>query len=210
MDDEFDLGGALRRIRRIADLSQRELATASGISVSSLAHAEAGTRQLPVGALARAAAVAGLRLALVDAEGAEIAPMDRNAVRDMGGRFFPAHLDTAHSDERPGRFAHRYDRPRPWYTFDRDRQARDGRRERQGIPEDHRLPQPDDAPLARQAARRAEWWRRRREEWARRLAAGEVVLPPLLECTCPPECDELDEGLRPVHADHCPCRCDLD
>ena len=44
---DLDLAGSLRRIRRLADLSQRELAERSGISKSALAAAEAGTRDLP-------------------------------------------------------------------------------------------------------------------------------------------------------------------
>ena len=62
----------------------------------------------------------------------------------------------------------------------------------------------------RLAAPRADAWRRLREEWERKLAAGEVDRAPDFACTCPPECDELDEGLRPAHTDDCPCRCDVD
>src|SRR4051794_9766412 len=102
MGDPFDLAAALRRIRRSADMSQRELSAVTGLAVSTLGHAEAGTRDLPVGGLIRAAAVAGLRLVLVDDTGQEVAGMSADAVRDMGGRRFPAHLDTRYSDDGGG------------------------------------------------------------------------------------------------------------
>ncbi|MFD2091606.1 helix-turn-helix domain-containing protein, partial [Blastococcus deserti] len=78
----FDLPGTLRRIRRLADRSQRELAVELELSKSAIAAAESGRRDLPVSALARAAALAGLRLALLDADGAEVAGMAPDAVRD--------------------------------------------------------------------------------------------------------------------------------
>ena len=111
---EFDVPGALRRIRRRADLSQRELARVAGISLASVGHAESGRRDLRVQVLADIAAVAGLRLALVDDEGEQVAPMSVDGVRDMAGRCFPAHLDTRHSDEGWWHGPHRYDRPQPW------------------------------------------------------------------------------------------------
>jgi ribosome-binding protein aMBF1 (putative translation factor) len=44
----FDLAAALRRIRRRADLSQRELAAALGTAASVIAQAETRRRDLPV------------------------------------------------------------------------------------------------------------------------------------------------------------------
>src|SRR4051794_23568199 len=73
--DELDLCGALRRIRRRAALSQRELAEACEISQSAVAQAESGRRDLPVGILNRAAALAGLRLALLDPGDQEVVTM---------------------------------------------------------------------------------------------------------------------------------------
>ena len=91
--------GMLRRIRRAADLSQRELAARIGISKSAVAAAESGRAGLDVRVLARAAVLAGLRLVLVDTEGREVVGMDPDAVCDRGGRLFPAHLDTRYGDE---------------------------------------------------------------------------------------------------------------
>ncbi len=118
---DLSLPGLLRRIRRTADLSQRELAQAGGVARSTIAAGEAGTRGLDARALARLATVAGLRLALLDQQGREVAPMDAEAVRDGGGRLFPAHLDTRHGDEGWWHGPHRFDRPPVTCTFTRDR-----------------------------------------------------------------------------------------
>ena len=206
----FDLSGALRRIRRIADLSQRELARSCGISQSAIAQAESGRRDVTVGALAMAAAHAGLRLALLDSEGAEVEAMAPDTVRDLGGRRFPAHLDTRHSYPERWLYEPRRDRPEPWYTFDRDRGGRDYWRGRTGTPDDHLEPRPGDSPQERKAERQRAARQQQREEYRRRLDAGEIEPAEPFDCTCPPECDELDDRTGPpVHAADCPCRCDV-
>jgi transcriptional regulator with XRE-family HTH domain len=207
----FDLCGSLRRIRRLADLSQREFAVAAGLSPSAVAHAEAGTRDLPVGALARAAALVGLRLAMLGPDGTEVVGMDPAAVRDRSGRRFPAHLDTMYSDERPSRWMHRPSRPQPTYTYDRRRVGDESSRHHADRPPDHLLPQPGDSPHDRAAARRDEYWRRRADERERAFLAGEFAgRPDAFTCTCPPGCDELDDRSGPpVHTGDCPCSCDL-
>ena len=208
---EYDLPGALRRIRRTADLSQRELASQVGVSKSCVGAAENGSSGLDVRVLARAAALAGLRLALLDAAGSEVEGMAGGTVRDEAGRRYPAHLDTRYSDEGWWHDAHHYSRSRPWYTFDRDRRARDAGRERSGMPEDHLLPEPGDSPAERAAARRRDYWARRAEERERRFLAGEFAgLDLRFDCTCPPLCDDLDDRSgRPVHAPECSCDCDV-
>ena len=198
----FSLSGALRRVRRLADMSQRELSAASGIARSTLAAAEAGRRDLGADALARAASLAGLRLALLDADGVEVRPMGQGAVRDMGGRHFPAHLDTRYGDDEWWHGPERYTRPQPWYTFDRRRDVRDSYRERDGTPDDHQLPKPGDSPQERRQARQRAAYDRQRE-------AGMVAPVPAWECDCPPGCAELEDWHGPPkHADGCPCRCD--
>jgi transcriptional regulator with XRE-family HTH domain len=207
----FDLPGALRRIRRLADLSQRELAAAIGMSPSAIGHAESGSRDLSVGVVAGMASFAGLRLALVDEGGEEVAPMAPDTVRDTANRRFPAHLDTRYSDEGWWHGPHRYDREQPWYTFDRDRRTRDRYRQHEGTPEDHQRPRPGDSPQDRADARRREYWRRRAEERQRRFLAGDFAgIDVGFDCTCPPLCTELDDySGRPVHASECPCLCDV-
>lgn len=203
------LAGMLRRARRVADMSQREMAAAAAIAKSTLGAAEAGARDLPVGALLRVLAVAGLRLALVGEDGAQVPPMSDEAIRDLGRRRFPAHLDPRYSDEGWWHGPERYSRRQPWYTFDLSRGSRDDDRRRRGVPVDHQAPRAGDSPAERRAVRQAEAARLRRDEIERRRAAGE--LPPLVDftCECPPGCAEGDDGSRPFHTDDCPCRCDV-
>jgi transcriptional regulator with XRE-family HTH domain len=151
---DFDLCGALRRIRRTADLSQRELAQAAGVGAAVISHVEAGRRGMTVDLLSRLASVAGLRLALLDTTGHEVPGMTDGAVRDEGGRRFPAHLDTRYGDVDWWHGRERYSRDQPWYTFDRVRETRDFWRGRLGTPDDHQIPQPGDAPAERRAGGR--------------------------------------------------------
>ncbi|WP_236830722.1 helix-turn-helix domain-containing protein [Blastococcus sp. KM273128] len=208
-EDPFDLPGLLRRIRRQADLSQRELAARCDLSQSAVASAETGRRDLRVTALVRAAALAGFRLVLLDEDGAEVRPMSPEAVRDLGRRHFPAHLDTERTAAGLSFHEQRRDRPETAYTFVRDRSARDGRRAARGAPSDHHPWLPGDTPAERRATRRAEAAQRRREEFERRRAAGELPPLPDFTCECPPACAEGDDGTRPFHVDGCPCRCDV-
>ncbi|MDP5184440.1 helix-turn-helix transcriptional regulator [Blastococcus sp. BMG 814] len=208
---EFDLCGLLRRIRRRADLSQREMAARLGVSKSAVAAMEAGTRGVDARLLAAAADLAGLRLVLLDDAGRPVEGMAAGAVRDRAGRRFPAHLDTMLSEERAWRWEHQPGRPRPTYTFDRRSPWEDAADRTRDRPDDHLLPQPGDAPEERAAARRAGAARRRQEELQRRFEAGAFRhIDDGWTCACPPECDELDDRSgRPVHAEDCPCRCDV-
>jgi HTH-type transcriptional regulator/antitoxin HipB len=130
---DFDLSGIVAAARRRADLSQRDLAALTGIPQSTVAAAESGARSLSVASLVRLLDSAELRLAVLDAEGAEVRPFDSRAARDNAGRRFPAHLDAAHPDDvdpyvrRP-----RYDRPAARRAGFEWRRARDVRRERDG------------------------------------------------------------------------------
>jgi HTH-type transcriptional regulator/antitoxin HipB len=207
---DFDLPGLLRRIRRSTDLSQRELAARIGMSKSAIAAAETGASGLDARALAAAAGLAGLRIALLDGTGAEVAGMDPDAVRDRSGRRFPAHLDTMLSEKRGWRWEHRPHRSRPTYTFDRRRPGEEPRGT-DGRPADHLLPRPGDFPAERSAHRRRAALRERAEERRRRFLAGELAaVDDDLPCTCPAACDELDDWSgRPVHAEQCPCSCDV-
>lgn len=210
----------LRRIRRTADLSQRELAVALGLSRSTIARAETGDRDLPATVLVRAARLAGLRLALLDAGGQEMAGMTDLAVRDQAGRRFPAHLDVRYGDQAWWYGDQRYDREQPWYTFDRARRVRDRWRGWTGTPEDHQEPQPGDSPAERVRARADRIRAARTEAQAERLRRGPLHRDEWV-CSCPSGCDELllaelppdapdDPWHRPpVHVDTCPCRCDI-
>jgi transcriptional regulator with XRE-family HTH domain len=207
---EWDLAGAVRRIRRAADMSQRELALAAGVSPSVIARAETETRDLPVRLLARLAALADLRLALLDPAGAEVAPMDGDAVRDAAGRLLPAHLDTRHGDDHWWGGEHRPRTRQPRYTFDVDRGVRDSRR-RDGAPTDHHVPRPGDSLAERAEARQEETHRRVAEERERRFREHPPgPVPDPFTCWCPDECDDVaDLGRELPHAQTCTCRCDL-
>jgi transcriptional regulator with XRE-family HTH domain len=213
--DDFPLPGILRRIRRTADCSQRELAERIGSSKTALAAAERGARDMPVSVLARAAASVGGRLSVLGAGGDELTPMDARAVHDGAGRRFPAHLDTRYGDQGWWHGPERYSRRRPTYTFDRNREFRDDRRRRTGVPPEHLQPQPGD-PLAeraaerRQAARPRQDERRQRRLEGTRAADGSVDLDWGTGCTCPAGC-ELAEGRNEdlSHASSCACRCDV-
>ena len=207
--DVASLPGMLRRIRRTADMSQREFARACGVSQSLIAHAESARGGLSADLLSRAASIAGLRLALLDAGGCEVEPMSAEAVRDRGRRHFPAHLDTRYSEEDWWHGPERYSRPERWYTFDRRRQVRDAFRRRDGTPDDHQLPRPGDSPEDRRAVRRLAAAQRWADEVARRLREG--TMPPIEAwlCECPPSCAELEDWQGPPkHHDACRCYCD--
>jgi transcriptional regulator with XRE-family HTH domain len=208
---DFDLSGLLRRIRRRADLSQRELSASLRISKGAVAAAETGSRGMDARVLAHAAALADLRLVVVDAAGDEVPGMSPNAVRDGAGRQFPAHVDTRYVEEGWWHDNHHYARRRPWYTFDRERSRRDALRRSAGMPDDHQLPRPGDSPGERAAARALQYWRRRAGERERAFLAGASAgRPDAFTCTCPPGCDELDDRSGPpVHTGDCPCSCDL-
>ncbi|MBB3676891.1 helix-turn-helix domain-containing protein [Modestobacter versicolor] len=207
--DPFPLAGLLRRIRRTADCSQRELAERIGASKATVAAAESGTRDLPASVLARAAQCAGARLVVLCSDGAELLPMDPDAVRDAGWRQFPAHLDTRHGDEDWWGGPHRPRTRQPRYTFDRDRLRRDGRRSA-GLPDDHHVPQPGDSLADRAAARRLAALERRREEQLRRPPPRPSGPDWGTGCTCPPGCEYLEGSNEDLgHAEACACRCDV-
>jgi transcriptional regulator with XRE-family HTH domain len=208
--DAFDLSGVVRRVRRTADLSQRELAERIGVPQSTLAAAETGGGGLPVAVLARIAQVVGGRLAVLTADGTEVTPMDAVAVRDRAGRRFPAHLDTRYGDQDWWKDSP-YRRGHPRYTFDRQRRSRDWRREPTGIPPEHLRPGPDDSPAARRAARSAAARAAADAARQRRFLAGELPRSaPEPACTCPAACDELlAAGVRHPHVADCPCGCDV-
>jgi transcriptional regulator with XRE-family HTH domain len=213
--DAFPLAGILRRIRRVADCSQRELAERVGISKTAVAAAEHGTRDVSVSVLVRAAATVGCRLAVLDPSGLELEPMSGDTVRDGAGRLMPAHLDTRHGDEDWWGGPHRPRLVNPRYTFDRDRALRDWRRSADH-PADHHVPEDGDSLAERAAARRAEALRRdavrRQDRYRAWRAAGSPPFPDWeVDCTCPAGC-EYDEQRNPdrVHAPDCACGCDVD
>ena len=176
----FDVGGYLRRARRLADVSQRELALLAGVAQSTLARWESGEREPTASMLAQLLGAAGLRLEVVDEADRRVRPFDRDTVRDNAGRSFPAHLDVLPPDLRPGNrgYGERYDRPKAkgWYAL---RTTRDEQHPRPGRPTDH-------PTVAELSARRE----RRREELRQRARDRVVPRPPPPPCTCFDDCYE--------------------
>jgi transcriptional regulator with XRE-family HTH domain len=168
---DLDLPGLLRRARRDADLSQRELAACAGVGRNVVGEIEAGTRRDPrVRTLERLLHAAGYRLAVLGPDDQELVA-DEPELRDRGGRRYPAHLDVRPVNDLRDWWAWREfeswaDPPVPAYTFDVRRDQRDWRRRVGGL---------DPKGIGwfeRRAARAAHWWRLRRvAELAARWAA---------------------------------------
>lgn len=185
----LDVARLVMRVRRLGDLSQRDLARVLGISQSQVARIERSLRELDVRTLERILGLAGLRLAVVHDDGTEVLPVSDDVIRDNAGRRMPAHLDVRVPTDRPRRLLTdtRYDRPEPqgWYHH---RPERDRRRRQSGATSR------DDQPTARdaEAARRA------------RLLRPTAGTKPVEvdDCDCLDACIE-SRGC----ASRCPCRC---
>ena len=108
------IGRYVVRVRRLADLSQRELATRVGLQSSTVSRIEKGLSAPTVQLFEQILGLAGLRLAVLDEFGHEVLPVPDDLVRDNQGRRFPAHLDVTPPDEIPQErlLFPRYDRPR--------------------------------------------------------------------------------------------------
>lgn len=199
---DFDIAHFVVRVRRLADLSQRELAGRVGLSQSGIAAIEAGRRQPGVGMLVRILDQAGLRLCVLDADGRQVAPFPPEAVRDNAGRRFPAHLDVAPPDRLPRERLRspRYDREpaKGWYHL---RRTRDVLRDA-GVPNGH-----TDHPTERDLQQR----RRDLVEMARLAARARTLRNAALsaperqsdECACEASC----WGGTTCVAD-CACQCE--
>ena len=192
-DDEPDVPGYVRRVRRLADLSQRELAARLGLSRAQVGRLETGERDVSVGTLSRILRLAGLRLQVVDASGAVVLPVPWDVLRDHAERHFPSHLDVTGPGSTP---VHRGADPRKglpdakgWYTL-RDRRSES--RERQGSPPDH--PTPSGLRRAR-----LEGLARARAEWLERHGPEQE-----------PECSCLDACFEELCLPTCPCQCEPD
>jgi transcriptional regulator with XRE-family HTH domain len=179
------------RVRRMADLSQRDLAALVGVSPSTVGRYETNVAAPPLRLFEEILAVAGLRLAVVDRDANEVLPVPVDSVRDNQGRRFPAHLDVVPPDEVPfERWAFpRYDRPqaRGWF---RHRAARDELAE--ATPHRER---PTDHPTEPALALR------------RRLMGGRqprVDAPPVADV----ECECLDACFEELCIAECPCQCE--
>lgn len=187
--------GLVRRVRRVADLSQRDLAARFGVSQSTVARWETGEREPTLRQFLDLVGLAGARLTITSSDEVELTPMRADAVRDNAGRRYPAHHDVEAIDRtwRP-----RWDRPHPTHG-QAHRRVRDERRARaETVPVDH----PSAAEVRAALARRRE----EREARLRALYPGWRTPGPPVEfapCTCPIECEETG-----VCSASCPCGCE--
>ncbi len=158
------IGGLTRRVRRVVDCSQRELAVAARVSQGTISRIEAGTLVPSFGVLARILGVAGMGLVAVDGQGRLVEAMrDWDDTRDGAERRYPSHLDTI-LDPEPGEWwADIYGLARPPETFHRDRLLRDMVRRRSQwevrVAQNRHAPPPPDPEVE---------WRRLQAEISRR------------------------------------------
>jgi transcriptional regulator with XRE-family HTH domain len=121
--------GLVRVARRIAGLSQRQVARAAGLSSSTVARIEAGTATPSLDVLQRILAVAGLHLVAVDRAGQLVRPMrDIYDTRDDARRRYPAHFDVVLDPKLGEWWADEYGVTSPPETFYTNRRRRDAQR----------------------------------------------------------------------------------
>lgn len=120
----------VRKVRRLAGLSQRELAGATGLASATVSRLESGRRTPTVALFERILRVAGLRLVVVDAEGPAVLPMRLwDGTTDGAGRRYPAHLDLI-LDPDGEWWGDVYGLTQPPETFHRDPERRAAQRRR--------------------------------------------------------------------------------
>lgn len=200
-EERVHVAGHIRRVRRWADLSQRDLAAGLGVSPAAVGRWETGG-PMSVAMFEQILAVAGLRIMIVEDDGPEsrpTRPMRQDSVRDGGGRRYPAHLDVLPSS--PG--DERWDRPRRDVYAPR-RTARDRKRlELREIQSDH--PTAVDVQFEKQVRFELKHMVRmerleRQREYER---AHGLTRPEPEPCCCPIECEETR-----YCGEHCECQCE--
>jgi transcriptional regulator with XRE-family HTH domain len=127
----YPLSGIVRRVRRAADFSQRELAKHAQISAAAVAQIETGAVTPTLPTLQRILNAANFQLVVVDVDGRLVVPLEVwQDVEDGAGRRYPAHLDTILDPEFGDWWADGYGLARPPETFRRNRTYRDYERRR--------------------------------------------------------------------------------
>jgi transcriptional regulator with XRE-family HTH domain len=128
---EYPAAGLVRRARRLADLSQRQMARLAGVAPSTIGKVESGRMSPSLELFQRLIGTAELCLVVIDRDRRLVLPMGESAdTRDGAERRYPSHLDTI-LDPRPGEWwADGFGLARPPETFHRNRHTRDVLRQR--------------------------------------------------------------------------------
>lgn len=125
----YSLAGIIRKVRRVADLSQRELAHHAKVSRATIAGYETGAVTPSLDCLQRVLHAANYQLAVVDVDGRLVVPLEVwQDVADGAGRRYPAHLDTILDPVFGDWWADGFGLQRPPETFRRNRWYRDWQR----------------------------------------------------------------------------------
>jgi transcriptional regulator with XRE-family HTH domain len=118
----YPLDGLIRRIRRTARLSQRDLARAANVAPSAVAAFETGRKIPSLASLQRMLHAANYQLVVIDEAGHLVIPLEVwDGVADLAGRRFPAHLDLILDPVCGEWWADGYGLTRPPETFRRSR-----------------------------------------------------------------------------------------
>jgi len=191
LSDPEVAGRLVVRVRRRADVSQRELAALVGVAPSTVARLETGRGLPSLALLCRILTVGGLRLAASSPTREVVPPVPSRTVRDNGGRRFPAHLDVEPPDQVPRQvwMRPRYDRPpaKGWYHLRPERDRR--------VAQLHLGQRPKDHPTLSELAQRRRLMRGR-QPWVDPRPMAEI------ECWCHDAC--VEEACVP----ECTCRCE--
>lgn len=197
MSNRFSADRYVVRLRRHADLSQRELAARLGVAPSVIARIETGQVAPSADLLSRILAIAGLRLVVIDSAGELVDPVAEDLARDNAGRRYPAHLDVhpveSASADYQWRPRHERQAPKAWFQL---RPERD--RCRAGLPS-----VPDQPTVSDLAEYRRLVLQQRAERLRAQAAVWAASQPPEPPCSCDLECMESGP-CRPT----CLCQCE--
>lgn len=202
MSPRFSADRYVIRARRLADLSQRDLADLLGVARSVVSRMETGQVVPSCDLLSRILGVAGLQLVVVDAAGAVVDPVAEDVARDNAGRRYPAHLDVHPVEMAPSEYhwrpRHERQTPKAWFQL---REERDRRRAKaQHGQQQHGQDHPTVTDLEKW---RAQVLREKAERARRRAAEIAALHPPLPECCCHDDC-----YVSPGCVAECTCQCE--
>jgi transcriptional regulator with XRE-family HTH domain len=127
---DFRSGDLVRRLRRVLDASQRELADLAGVSRSTIDRIESGRVEPRVHQLQELLGLVGWGLTVADIEGRLVDPLRElgGDLRDGAERRYPAHLDVILDPEMGDWWGDYLGLRSPPETFNRNRAVRDLRR----------------------------------------------------------------------------------